>query len=330
MMILNRFSVWLALAGAGLAAWVVLSAGKDTAMPTPLVEPPRSPFETTVAATGIIEAANENVRIGPPAAGLVTKVFAAVGDRVHEGQPLLQLDDRDLRAQLVARQAAIPPAEAQVEEQTYRIGDLETQLKRLKSVRDSRAVSEDDVKRTWYATEMAKRAMSRFEAALKQVIAQREETQLLLDRLTVRAPRAGTILQVNIRAGEFALTTGASEPLMLLGDMQQLQVRAEVDEVNAPLVAPHQPAVAHLKGNTAQTIPLAFVRIEPYIVPKKSLTGDNNERVDTRVLQIIYRFEPPAFPLYAGQQVDVFIDRAPAGPPAQPSTGERPSVESQK
>ena len=108
-MIFHRFSVWLALAGAALAAWVVLTAGKTTPMPTPVVEPPRSPFETTVAATGIIEAANENVRIGPPTAGLVTKVFVTVGDRVREGDPLLQLDDRDLRAQLVARQAAIPP-----------------------------------------------------------------------------------------------------------------------------------------------------------------------------------------------------------------------------
>ena len=327
MTIFNRVSVWLAVAGAALAAWVILTAGKNPPMPTPLVEPPRSSFEATVAATGIIEAANENVRIGPPSTGLVTKVFVTVGDRVREGAPLLQLDDRDLRAQLVARQAAIPPAEAQVEEQKYRIGDLDTQLKRLKSVRDSRAVSEDDVKRTWYASEMAKRAMSRYEATLKQVIAQRDETQLLLERLTVRAPRAATILQVNVRAGEFALTTGASEPLMLLGDMQQLQVRAEVDEVNAPLVAPNRSGVAYLKGNTTQAIPLTFVRIEPYIVPKKSLTGENSERVDTRVLQIIYRFDRPAFPIYAGQQVDVFIDRAPAATPAQPqgetrSTGE--------
>jgi HlyD family secretion protein len=56
-------------------------------------------------------------------------------------------------------------------------------------------------------------------------------------------------------------------------------------------------------------IPLTFVRIEPYVVPKKSLTGENTERVDTRVLQIIYRFDRPAFPIYAGQQVDVFIER---------------------
>lgn len=327
MRILNRFSVWLAIAGVMLAVWTILTAGKQTPMPAPLVDPPRSPYDSTVAATGIIEAVNENVRIGPPAAGLVTKVFVAVGDRVGEGDPLLQLDDRDLRAQLVARQAAIPPAQAQVEEQRYRIGDLDTQLKRLQSVRDSRAVSEDDVKRTWYALEMAKRALSRFEATLKQVIAQRDETQILLDRLTVRSPRVGTILQVNVRAGEYALTTGASEPLMLLGDMQQLQVRAEVDEVNAPLVIPQASGIAYLKGNTSHAIPLSFVRVEPYIVPKRSLTGDNSERVDTRVLQIIYRFERPPFPVYAGQQVDVFIDRSASPSPSPIPRGAGPAEE---
>ena len=82
-----------------------------------------------------------------------------------------------------------------------------------------------------------------------------------------------------------------------------------MDEVNAPLVQPDSPAVAYLKGSTEKAIPLQFDFIEPYIVPKRSLTGDNRERVDTRVLQIIYRFEKPDFPVYVGQQVDVFIKR---------------------
>ena len=138
---------------------------------------------------------------------------------------------------------------------------------------------------------------------------QRDEVETNLDRLTVRAPRAGTILQVNIRAGEYALVTG-SDPLILLGDTESLQVRADIDEVNAPLVEPGSAAVAYLKGRTDQAIPLTFDRIEPYIVPKRSLTGDNRERVDTRVLQVIYQFEKPGFPLYVGQQVDVFIERA--------------------
>ena len=89
-----------------------------------------------------------------------------------------------------------------------------------------------------------------------------------------------------------------------------LQVRADIDEVNAPLVVPGSPAVAYLKGYTDESIPLTFDRIEPYIVPKRSLTGDNRERVDTRVLQVIYRFDKPSFPVYVGQQVDVYIERS--------------------
>ena len=77
--------------------------------------------------------------------------------------------------------------------------------------------------------------------------------------------------------------------------------------------------MASLKSMAGTKIPLTFVRIEPYVVPKKSLTGDNSERVDTRVLQIIYRFDRPAFPVYAGQQVDVFIQRQPASPAAPAS-----------
>jgi hypothetical protein len=51
-------------------------------------------------------------------------------------------------------------------------------------------------------------------------------------------------------------------------------------------------------------------------VPKRSLTGDNRERIDTRVLQVIYRFEKPAFSVYVGQQVDIYIERSnnPGGP----------------
>lgn len=315
MILLKRISLWLAIVGVSFTAWILLSAAKKDPMPQPAAEPPRSPYLETVAASGIVEAVNENVRIAPPVAGLITKIFVAVGEQVEAQAPLFQLDDRDLRAQLLARDAAIPPIQAQIEEQRYRIGDLDTQLARLKAVHDRRAVSEDDLKRTWYALEMAKRALTRLDASLKQAVAQREEIQLLIERLLVRAPRPGTIMQVNIRAGEYATPT-AADPLLLLGDTQQLQIRADVDEVNAPLVAPRASAVASLKSRGDASFPLTFVRIEPYVVPKKSLTGDNSERVDTRVLQIIYRFDRPAFPIYAGQQVDVFIQRAAAtGPP---------------
>jgi hypothetical protein len=67
--------------------------------------------------------------------------------------------------------------------------------------------------------------------------------------------------------------------------------------------------MANLKGDPTTRFPLEFVRVEPFVVPKKSLTGENTERIDTRVLQVIYRVAPGAGPrLYVGQQVDVYID----------------------
>ena len=62
------------------------------------------------------------------------------------------------------------------------------------------------------------------------------------------------------------------------------------------------------KGDTTQPIELSFVRVEPYVVPKTSLTGASTERVDTRVLQVIYSFtRPQDRPVYVGQQVDLFV-----------------------
>ncbi len=323
MLVIKRLSTWLSVAGVLFTIWVLMTTRYTEPMAQPLEPPPKTPYAATVAASGIIEAVNENVRIAPPVAGLIVKVLVKVGDQVAAEAPLFQLDDRELRAQLAVREAAIAPARARIDEQKHRVEDLDVQYKRFQAIHDRRAVSDDDVKRTWYALEAAKRVYVRTEADLVQAVAQRDETKLLLDRLMVRAPRDGTILQVNVRAGEYA-TPGTAEPLILLGETQQLQVRADVDEVNAPLVAPGSPGVAYLKGSTKQAIPLTFVRIEPYIVPKKSLTGDNAERVDTRVLQIIYRFDRPPFPVYTGQQLDVFIKRDGAAQTAAPSQTQEP------
>ena len=73
-------------------------------------------------------------------------------------------------------------------------------------------------------------------------------------------------------------------------------------------VQPGGKAEAVERGNSSRRAALAFVRFEPYVIPKKSLTGDSTERVDTRVLQAIYRFTDRSGSLYVGQQMDIFIE----------------------
>jgi multidrug resistance efflux pump len=127
----------------------------------------------------------------------------------------------------------------------------------------------------------------------------------------------GTILQVNVRPGEYVATFG-SQSLIFMGPLQPLHVRVSVDEEDIPRLKLHAPARARLRGDASQQqLPLRFVRLEPYVVPKVSLTGVNTERVDTRVVQVIYAIDPDS-PLVrdrkvlVGQIVDVFIDTGPA------------------
>jgi hypothetical protein len=57
---------------------------------------------------------------------------------------------------------------------------------------------------------------------------------------------------------------------------------------------------------------------------RRSLTGESTERVDTRVLQVLYSFQPGDRPIYVGQQMDVFIKAPPLAatlPPA--ASGEK-------
>ena len=297
MLLFRKISFWLALAGLVSTATLVLSfrTQLNQPAPPPPVAPSSKPFSHGgIGASGIVEALRENTAIGVPVSGLVTRVFVAQWDHVETGAPLLQLDDRELRSQLLVRAAEVEVVEAQ-------LASLHTQFARAEKLTAAGAAPAENEETLRDTLVVAQAQLAAARAGVAQ-------THLLLDRLTVRAPGAGTILQVNNREGEF-IVSGAATPPLVLGDLSRLQVRADVDEQIAPRVKAGRPAMGYLKGDSAHPIPLTFVRIEPFVIPKKSLTGASIERVDTRVLQIIYQFTPKTErAVYVGQQLDVFID----------------------
>jgi HlyD family secretion protein len=289
----------------------VYNAQADKEMPPPgepPVPPPRKPFIHAVAATGILEALSENVAVGVPVPGLVTEVRVNVNDPVKKDQPLFLLDDRDLRAEELAARAQQEIARAQITVSQAQLAKLEAQFARWESVGDPRAISREELDNRKQEVAVARAQLEAAKAQFAATDTSLQRIALLIARLTVRAPRDGTILQVNVRAGEYAATSPKS-PAMIVGETGRLQVRADIDEQNATRIRPGQAAKAYLKGDPSVTFPLHFIRVEPYIIPKVSLTGASTERVDTRVLQVIYSLERPENPpLYVGQQVDVFIE----------------------
>jgi hypothetical protein len=110
-----------------------------------------------------------------------------------------------------------------------------------------------------------------------------------------------------VRSGEYVAQPSSSE-LMILGDVDPLHVRVDVDEADIPRFLAGCRARGYVRGDTQNAVDLEFVRVEPYVVPKKSLTGSNTERVDTRVLQALYAVRSAKHELFVGQQLDVYID----------------------
>jgi multidrug efflux pump subunit AcrA (membrane-fusion protein) len=341
----------IAVAGVVFAIFVVKASNKPVPASQPVAQPAYAPFKSYIAGAGIVEAQSENVAIGTGQGGTVIDVFVKVGDKVKEHQPLFQIRNFTQQAELRQAKAAlalaesklkrlenaprpeeIPPAQAKVSEAQAGLTDAKKQLELWESIydKDKRAVSEDDIVRKRYAVQSAQAlydqakanltllkagtwkpdldvARAEVESARSMVDVSEKE----LERLTIKAPIDGTVLQVKIHKGEYAMAGVPQTPLMVLGDIDKLVVRVDVDENDAWRFKPGADAVAFVRGNRQLTTPVKFLRVEPYVVPKKSLTGESTERVDTRVLQVLYTFSTHDLAVYVGQQMDVYIEAAP-------------------
>ena len=317
-----RFSNWLApvFAVAGLAAMIVTVTAGDKSYPVsaPLNSPAKSPFTETVSGAGIVEASTQNIALAAPVPGVIAHTYAHVGQYVDAGTPLFALDERPLAAEVESRDAAVRVAEMRVLEAEAQLAEADDQLAKVRGLADPRAVSREEIVRRETAARAAGSRMKLAQASLVQARAQRKQSQVDFDRLTVRAPVRGELLQVNARPGEF-VTPGDGAPPVVLGDTRRLHVRVDIDEADAWRFRAGARAVAYLRGNASISVPATFVRIEPFVTPKKSLTGASAEWVDTRVLQVLFAFERGALPVYVGQQMDVFVE-AIAGTAETPQT----------
>ena len=341
----------LALAALVFAGYRVMKSQQVPPPLAPPVQPARSPFGQGVAGAGVVEPNTEIISVGSNLSGVVDKVAVEVGDKVVAKQKLFHLDPRALREEANVKKAALDSAKAQLEklrkqprpeelpavearlaEAKANLADRADQLERARRLVRTRAIGEEEFVRIEQAARVAREQMNRAEAdlklmragawgpdlaiaeaAVKMAEAQWEQAKTELARLTMDAPLAGTILQVNVRPGEY-VSAPAGKTLLVLGNLEPLHVRVDIDEHDIPRYDTKAKAKAMLRGDPRQHYDLEFVRVEPYVIPKKSLTGDNTERVDTRVLQAIYRVVPGSRHLYVGQQVDVYVEgAAPAG-----------------
>src|SRR5262245_12018131 len=175
----------------------------------PLVEPAHSPFGRTVAGAGIIEARSgasntANIAVGSILPGVVTRVPIQVGQVVTAGEPLFELDDRQLRAEFALREAAVnamraqlarleqmprpeelPPLEAKVLEAEANLADMEDQESRAAKIVRSQAIAEEDYFRRRQAVAMARQQLAKARADLALAKAGAWQADLAVSRAGV-------------------------------------------------------------------------------------------------------------------------------------------------
>lgn len=306
---------------------------------------PFSPYKSSISAVGIVEATGGNVYIGSPVNRLVDKVEVVVGQKVKAGDVLFRLDSLDLQADLAARvvdyenakanlnkleslprKEDVLAAKAQLDIAENGFLQAKSQYERVKGL-NSGAMSQEEILHRYYTLKELEAKHQQIKADFDKIVAgawmpdieiarlQVKQTLALIQRVKtdiartiIHAPSSATVLQVKILLGEFPPSDSSHSPAMIIGNTDTLNLRVNINQYDASYYNSGAPAIAHLQGNPKIDFPLHFMNIEPFFVAKQNLNNDISEKIDTRVLQVIYCFEEGENRVFVGQQMDVFIE----------------------
>jgi HlyD family secretion protein len=249
------------------------------------------------------------------------RTVAAAEDTVLEtGWVQKDVDAKMRRLEATVRAAATPEEELERVRFQVRLAEakITTARENVKVAQSREAVSEATVQQAKADLDIFLAGawtpdVEKSAAAVNESKARIEQLNIEIERRIIRAPIDSSVIRLNLRQGEYASTVLAqpeNSPIVL-GDMQTKNVRIDIDEFDARRYRPGAAAIAYLKGGSDKQIPLEFVHIEPFVIPKRALTNSQREVVDTRVLQVVYKIKDAESAVYAGQQLDVFIEAPP-------------------
>ena len=291
---MKRFYSFIIISIIGLGVGIAAIFYGDTLKSSNTVTIPsvKPPFKSFIAGTGIVEAESKNIAVGSSISGIIKKVYVQSGDKIQKGMLLFEMDDTLLQSKILVAQTSIKAAEAKLTSAKHHFNLIENFKK----------VSPQMVTKVKYI-----QAQDRFHEAKELLAVSKTELAALQDQLKrykVYSPIDGVVLRSEISKGDFF--DSRSNALVIGSD--RLNVRVSINEYDISKFRPGTKAVAYMRGSSKEKTDLTYLYTIPYVVPKTNLTGRSTERTDTRVLQVIYAAKrTKTFPLYVGEQLDVFI-----------------------
>jgi len=298
-------------------------------------------------APGRVEPASGEIKVTPLIPGLVSEVLIKANDKVFAGEPLVKLKDDELQARLAAAEAQVvmrqrarddqkdknKAADLRRAEDAY--SEAETDVFTARSILDSSAVarrvgggSDADLKTARAAMDQAVEKLKSRTAALrsaeaasplptqpdallKAARAERSVARAAVEKLTIRAPIAGTVLQVNVRVGETA-TPSSPQPVLLLGDLSTLRVRAELDDRDVGNIKVGQPVTIRSVAFPGREFSGKVRSIAPNVEPASGASRGSRSLTDVDIVEVLIDLVDPG-PLAPGTRVDAYFRRSEPG-----------------
>jgi HlyD family secretion protein len=326
-----------------LAGGVYLWSGHrtpDASAETAIVTRP-----AVLVAPGRVEPVRDPVKLAFEAQGRIVEILVDEGDTVTAGQVIARLDDRLATARVAAAHAQL--AQARARHLQARRGPRRedvaaaraeadaaaaaaahrgaeqvrsAQLGKAGAVADAIVDADDAAARV--AAAQASAATARYEslakgtraeqiddaaAAVALAQAELDAARVALDQLVLRAPIAGVVLRRTAEVGAL-VTLMQPQPIVTLADLSQLEVRAEIDEADVAAIRVGLPAYATADAFGDRRFPIRVARITRELGRKTARDDDPRARVDTRVLEVIARFDGgPGAALPIGLRMNVHI-----------------------
>ncbi len=314
----------------------------------PPAHQPAALADTVISAAGKVEPLSEEVRLGVSITGKLDEVLVEEGDRVATGQLLARLENADWRARLAEAEATIRIRQAQLA-RLLNGARLEERQEAAAAVRETEAVVEQtqrDLDRYaalgregWESPQVIEKtrrdhgvAVAKLaaagkhlavvaanardderaaaEAELQLALAQRDEAAAMLAKTEIRSPISGIVLRKHRRIGEM-ISEAQDMPILSIGDVSVLRVRAEIDEVDIARLEVGQAAWVHADAFGDRRFPGHVSRLGVMLGRKLIHTDQPAEKLDDKVLEVLIDLDGQP-PLPVGLRVDAFI--VPAAP----------------
>jgi len=290
-------------------------------------------------APGQVEPRSGEINIAAPVMGRISEVLVRANDTVFAGEALLRLEDDEARARLASAEAQVGMRKRLRNEQSSRtadrrkaedaVADTERAVAEARLALDKAAAAKRAGGGSQASLDTARAASARAQDRLKQqrdelreieaeaplpnqtegqlAIARSELTtaEAALDKMTIRAPIAGKVLQVNAKPGELA-SPSAAQPLVLLGDVSALRVRAEVDEHDFGEIKIGQPAVVRAEAVRGREFAGKVSAIAPIVQPGRINARGPRNLTDVNVVEVLVDLTEPG-PLAVGMKADVYF-----------------------